>query len=126
MSTSKINNSICWSMLVIDYKIKTPLLHFVPHMVLRVLTHLVGGEEGDRRVGGRGKPALLHSKSKFAVIVTTHAVNQLPSVATLPARPLILIGRICITKFIKQMSHYFNCSKLQRSYFYFGEVEVTW
>lgn len=44
------------------------------------------------------RPPLLHSKSKFAVMVTTQAVNQLASVATLPASPLILIGRICISK----------------------------
>lgn len=37
---------------------------------------------------------MLQLKSKFAVMVTSQATNQLLSVATLPARPLILTGRI--------------------------------
>jgi hypothetical protein len=32
-------------------------------------------------------------------MVTTQDINQLASVATLPARPLILTGRIYIAKF---------------------------
>lgn len=39
-------------------------------------------------------PPLLQVKSKFAVMVTTKEKNQLERVATLPARPFILIGRI--------------------------------
>lgn len=38
---------------------------------------------------------MLQFKSKFAVIVITNDVNQLASVATLPARLLILTGSIC-------------------------------
>lgn len=41
------------------------------------------------------KPSLLQDNSKGAVTVTTQAMNQLARVATLPARPLILTGKIC-------------------------------
>ena len=46
----------------------------------------------------REVPPLLQFKSKFAVMVTTKEISQLESVATLPARPLILSGRICINQ----------------------------
>lgn len=41
------------------------------------------------------QPPVVQLKSKFAVIVTANDVNQLPSVATLPARLFILTGSIC-------------------------------
>lgn len=42
----------------------------------------------------QGEPPLLQDNSKGAVIVTNQAMNQFASVATLPARPMILMGRI--------------------------------
>ena len=47
-----------------------------------------------KSTGNAYKPPELQSKSKFAVIVTNQEKSQLASVATLPARPLMLIGRI--------------------------------
>lgn len=41
------------------------------------------------------KPPLLQVSSIGAVIVISHEKDQLNKVATLPARPLIFIGRIC-------------------------------
>jgi len=41
------------------------------------------------------KPPELQSKSILAVSVTSQEINQLASVATLPAKPLMFNGRIC-------------------------------
>jgi len=50
---------------------------------------------GKYRQGNAYKPPELQSKSIFAVNVTSQENNQLASVATLPAKPLMFIGRIC-------------------------------
>lgn len=44
------------------------------------------------------EPPLLQSNNKGAVAVMAQLQNQLANVATLPARPLILIGRIYNTR----------------------------
>lgn len=49
----------------------------------------------------RWGPPLLQDNSKGAVNVITQATNQLSNVATLPARPLILTGRICVGEKIR-------------------------
>lgn len=43
----------------------------------------------------RNQPPVLQLNRRFAVIVIANDVNQLASVATLPARLLMLTGRIC-------------------------------
>jgi hypothetical protein len=60
---------------------------------------LVHEEKGiRRRRAGREVPPLLQLSIKLAVMVMAHAVNQFARVATLPARLLMLTGRILMDK----------------------------
>jgi len=51
--------------------------------------HVLEGREGKRK-----RPPLLQFNIRLAVIVMAHAVSQFARVATLPARLLMLTGRI--------------------------------
>jgi ABC-type phosphate transport system ATPase subunit len=51
-------------------------------------------------------PPLLQFRSKLAVIVITHDVNQLARVATLPARLLMFTGRIYKTISLQPLNVY--------------------